>query len=40
MTPVERMYGLYQTVKYAVARDVPGYLVEGGICAYMTRSKA
>ena len=40
MTPVERMYGLYQTVKYAVARDVPGYIVECGICAYTTRSKA
>jgi hypothetical protein len=40
MTPVERMYGLYQTAKYAVTRDVPGYIGECGICAYMTRSKA
>ena len=31
MTSVERMYGLYQTVKYAVARDVPGYIVECGV---------
>ena len=31
MTPVERMYALYEATKYVVARDVPGDVVECGV---------
>ena len=31
MTSVERMYGLYQSVKYIVERDIPGDIVECGV---------
>jgi len=31
MTSLERMYGLYQAVKYVVAAEIPGELVECGV---------
>ena len=31
MTSTERMYGLYQSVKYIVAEDIPGDIVECGV---------
>src|SRR2546421_729470 len=31
MTSVERMYGLYQAVRYVVMRGVPGDIVECGV---------
>jgi len=31
VTSVERMYGLYQSVKYIVERDIPGDIVECGV---------
>ena len=31
MTSIERMYGLYQAVKYSVEEDVPGDIVECGV---------
>lgn len=31
MTSTERMYGLYQSVKYLVAEDIPGDVVECGV---------